>query len=356
VVHGARSFQRAASRINFAFNWFYTDAKDIAYYQSGWYPQRARRTSPDFPIWGTGQYDWRGFDPNLKQEKLLPYAAHPNVVNQPSIVSWNNKQAPKWAAADDNFHYGSIFRSQLLSEPIDRALRAGRKLRLERLVQIMQEAATQDLRGVKLLPVLLSAVGKPHDARLAAAVKLLRGWHRRGAHRRDLNKDGHYDDDAAVTLMDAWWPRLRSAVFEPVMGKPLFAQMMEMLPPDEPLSAVFHQPPYFEIDWWGLVSKDVRTVMGRRAPRGHYSRLYCGGGSRAGCRNRLRRSLRAALGVSKQTLYGSDSTCASSGRVEASCSDETRSTSASGVAIPAFPYLNRPTFQQTVELGRKLAR
>ena len=37
---------------------------------------------------------------------------------------------------------------------------------------------------------------------------LLRGWAAGGAHRRDLDKDGRYDDDDAVTLMDAWWPRL----------------------------------------------------------------------------------------------------------------------------------------------------
>jgi hypothetical protein len=42
--------------------------------------------------------------------------------------------------------------------------------------------------------------------------------------------------------------------------------------------------------------------------------------------------------------------------VEASCSDETRPTSASGVSIPAFPYINRPTFQQTIELTKKLPR
>jgi hypothetical protein len=45
-----------------------------------------------------------------------------------------------------------------------------------------------------------------------------------------------------------------------------------------------------------------------------------------------------------------------SGRVEASCSDETRSTSTSGVSIPAFPLQNRPTFQQTVEPAKRLPR
>jgi hypothetical protein len=104
------------------------------------------------------------------------------------------------------------------------------------------------------------------------------------------------------------------------------------------------------------VSKDLRTIFDKRAPRGRFSRLYCGGGSRDVCRKRLKHSLNQALGVTRQQLYGSDETCTKEKRVEASCSDETRSTSASGVGIPAFPYLNRPTFQQTVEPTRKLPR
>ncbi|MDX6659743.1 MAG: hypothetical protein QOJ55_565, partial [Solirubrobacteraceae bacterium] len=95
-THDAASFQHAASDINFAFNWLYADANDIAYYQSGWYPQRAPGTSPDFPIFGTGAFDWRGLNTDLHTESLLPYAAHPQAVNQPFIVSWNNKQAPRW--------------------------------------------------------------------------------------------------------------------------------------------------------------------------------------------------------------------------------------------------------------------
>jgi acyl-homoserine lactone acylase PvdQ len=352
----SKSFQRAASDINFAFNWFYVDAKDIAYYQSGWYPKRAPKTSPDFPIWGTGKYDWRGFDSDLHQEQLLPYSRHPNIVNQDYIVSWNNKQARGWAAADDNYHYGSVFRSSLLEDPIKSLFKRGKKMTLQRLAQIMEEAATQDLRGVKLLPVVLRAIGKPKDPKLAAAVKLLDNWRRHGSHRRDLNKDGHYDDDAAVTLMDAWWPLLRQAVFQPTLGKSLYDQSLQMLPPDAPHSAIFHEPPYFEIDWWGQVSKDIRDVFNRRPPRGHYSLKYCGRGSKSRCRVALRASLAQALTVSKQDLYGKDSTCAQENRVEASCSDETRPTSASGVSIPAFPYINRPTFQQTIELTKKLPR
>jgi acyl-homoserine lactone acylase PvdQ len=356
ATHDAASFQRAVSDINFVFNWLYADADDIAYYQSGWLPSRAPGTSPDFPIFGTGQYDWRDLDTDLHQEALLPYAKHPQAVNQPYIVSWNNKQAPRWSAADDNYHWGSAFRAQLLIDPIARAIKKGRKVSLERLVQIMDEAATQDLRGVKLLPILLKAVGRPRDPKLAAAVKLLEDWHRSGSHRRDLDKDGHYDDDDAVTLMDAWWPRLRRAEFRPVLGGPLYAQMLRMLVPNDPKETDAHSSPSFETDWYGQVSKDLRTLFAARKPRGRWSRSYCGGGSRPKCRRALRASLAQALAVTREQLYGKDAECAASGRVEASCSDETRSTSVSGVSIPAFPLQNRPTYQQTVAPERRLPR
>ena len=356
AVHDAKSFQHAVSNINFAFNWLYTDAKDAAYYQSGWYPKRAPGTSPDFPVLGTGPYDWRNMNTDIHTSGLLGYARHPNAINQPFIVSWNNKQAPKWSAADDNYAWGAAFRAQMLMDPIRSDLKRGRKLTVERLVQVMDEAATQDLRGVKLLPVLLRAVGKPKDNVMADAVRKLGFWHRDGSHRRDLGEDGHYDDDFAVTLMDAWWPRLRAAEFRPALGKTLYAQMLRMLQPGEPKETADHQSPSFETDWYGQVSKDLRTLFPGKArkPRGRFSRVYCGGGSRARCRTALRASLRAALKVTKQQLYGKDPHCAD--RPEASCSDETVSTSASGVSIPAFPLQNRPTYQQTVEPEKKLPR
>jgi hypothetical protein len=156
--------------------------------------------------------------------------------------------------------------------------------------------------------------------------------------------------------MDAWWPRLRRAEFRPVLGGTLYAQMLRMLVPNDPKETASHSSPAFETDWYGQVSKDLRTLFPGSAgkPRGRYSRVYCGGGSRARCRRALRASLRAALAVSKEQLYGKDPNCAT--RPEASCSDETLSTSASGISIPAFPLQNRPTFQQTVEPTKKLPR
>ena len=75
MTSGPKSFDKAAKVMNFAFNWCYIDSKHIAYQLTGWYPQRAPGTSPDFPILGTGQFDWKGFDPDHAHGRLAAAVA-----------------------------------------------------------------------------------------------------------------------------------------------------------------------------------------------------------------------------------------------------------------------------------------
>ena len=107
-LKSAQQFTHDLSRFEMSFNGFYVDSKHIAYVSSGRLPIRAAGVDPGFPTVGTGAYDWTGF--------LAP-AAHPQAIDPPSgeIVNWNNKPAPGFAAADDNFAYGSIHRSLLLA-------------------------------------------------------------------------------------------------------------------------------------------------------------------------------------------------------------------------------------------------
>jgi acyl-homoserine lactone acylase PvdQ len=345
-VHDARSFQEAASKINFAFNWSYVGPDGIAYYLSGWYPERAKHTSPDFPILGTGKYDWQGYDPELHTMKLVPFSKHPNAINPRYLISWNNKQAPGWSAADDQWAYGPVFRSHLLERRVRRFIKGPRKIGLERLVQAMEEPATQDIRAVELMPVLLRALGRPTDPRLRDAIQLLRSWRAAGGHRRDLNRDGHYDEDAAVTLMDAWWPKLVAAEFQGTLGNDLFDRVQTMIDIGSVKGAGGFAPD-FEGGWWGYVSKDLRDLYGPR-PKGRWSRVYCGGGSRKRCRQALQFSLKEALSVTKAQLYGREPSCAAT--PEAACHDMNRFTIASGISQPPFPFQNRPTFQQVVEI------
>jgi acyl-homoserine lactone acylase PvdQ len=346
---GPDSFRRAAKQMNFAFNWSYLDADHIAYYLTGWYPKRARGTSPDFPILGTGQYDWKGYDPNTHTADWMGIDSHPHAVDPPYLVSWNNKQAPGWAAADDQYAYGPLHRSQLISDRVARAVRGERTATLAKLVQAMERPATEDLRAVKLLPTLKRAIGKPQSGKLQRALEILTSWRDDGGHRRDLNSNGHYEHTRAVALMDAWWPELVRAQFKPALGKRLFAQTRGMLALGDHTRGDPNAPDFFD-GWWGYASKDLRKLFGPK-PDGRWSRVYCGNGSKPKCRKALRSSLRRALKVTPAQLYGHGD-CEED--PDPQCFDQNRSVITSAISIPPAPFQNRPTFQQTVEVRRDL--
>lgn len=199
-VQDAQGFRNAAAAIDYTFSWFYVDDRDIAYCSSGRLPLRAEGTDPHLPRWGDSQYDWQGW--------LAP-EDHPHQVNPPSgfLVSWNNKQAPGFGAADDQWGYGPVHRSEALSDRMtELAARGG--VTTTDMVAAVQDAATVDSRAVYTLPSLLDVIGDgpaPAETGLRDAVALLRGWADRGARRLDRDRDGAYEEQAAIALFDEWW-------------------------------------------------------------------------------------------------------------------------------------------------------
>jgi hypothetical protein len=107
----------------------------------------------------------------------------------------------------------------------------------------------------------------------------------------------------------------------------------------------------FNGGWYGYVQKDLRNVLGRRV-RGRYSRRYCGGGNLGRCREALADSLRAALRVPQQRLY--PRTC--SGFSRQMCHDTVRHSAVGVIEAPEIHWINRPTFQQVVEVERRAPR
>jgi hypothetical protein len=315
-------------------------------------PQRTPGTSPDLPILGTGAFDWKGYDPATHTASWLPFDRHPHVIDPDYLVSWNNKQAPRWAAADDHWAYGPIYRSQLIEDRIKAGIAHGHKLTIAQLVQSMDEPATEDIRAVKLMPILLRALGKPRSPALGQAIAELRAWAKAGGHRRDLDKNGHDEFTPAIELMDAWWPRLLTAEFQPMLGP-------------QGLGAIEAITPFggtdFADGWWGYTSKDLRHLFKIGHERGKYSQIYCGntkgahrkpGALQRSCRRLLQSTLATAMTVSPQQTYGA--TCPD--HPEPVCADQNTFIEASAITIPAFPYQNRPTFQQVVTLTRSLPR
>ena len=75
AIHDAHDFIDAFSKVNFTFNWFYVDTRDIAMFSSGALPIRAKGVDPDLPRWGDAKWDWTGF---------LTTAQHPQAIDPPS--------------------------------------------------------------------------------------------------------------------------------------------------------------------------------------------------------------------------------------------------------------------------------
>ncbi len=152
--------------------------------------------------------------------------------------------------------------------------------------------------------------------------------------------------------MDAWWPKLLKAEFQPMLGQASFNAIRTIIG--------FGATDFAE-GWYGYVSKDLRRVFGIGHEQGRYSQAYCGNlphhyysaeQLRNRCRAVLLSSLTKALTVTPKQLYGA--VCPSD--PEPACSDENRWTDISAIQLPPFPYQNRPTFQQVVELKRHLPR
>jgi acyl-homoserine lactone acylase PvdQ len=357
-VQNVQDFQHTMSKINFTFNWFYADDQDIGYFNSGANPERADGADPDFPTWGTGEYDWKGWEDTFKTADYTPFAEHPQVVNQTYITSWNNKQAAGYDAADDNYSYGPIYRSQRLDDRIEQRIQGTDKMSLPELIDSMEDGGTVDLRGAKALPLMLQVVGTPSDPQLASAVNTLQAWVSAGAHRRDMNQDGNYDDAAAVQIMDAWWPRAVEAEFKPEMGAGFYIAVEEMMGLDnDPHNHGDHLGSAYQSGWYGYVSKDLRRLLGQPASDG-FSRTYCGGGSLTTCRDALRQALSDALAVSPNTLYDEDPDTSGTqhvagcpaGKSHQWCWDSIRYRPVGAVSLPTMHWIDRPTFQQAVEV------
>ncbi|WP_027006012.1 penicillin acylase family protein [Conexibacter woesei] len=342
-----KDFMKSAAKIGYTFNWLYTNDRDIAYYNSGNNPVRARGTTGQLPM--SADNTWQGWDPDTNVADYTPPAQHPQVVNQAYITSWNNKQAPGFSGADSNL-FSSVFRSQMLDKQVDTRLSGGRKLDLPGLVDAMEEAGTTDLRGQEDLPLALRVIGSPSDPALRSAVQTLRAWVRHGTQRRDKDNNGVYDDADAVRIMDAWWPLWMKAEFEPTLGPEVFSTLPHQQD-NSPNNDGDHLGSAYQEGWYGYAKKDLMDVLGQRVQQ-PYARTFCGKGSLTACRTALRQSLKAALAVPASQLYGGDATCQRAREDgDQMCFDKVSFRALGGITQPLIPWINRPTYQQTVEIS-----
>ena len=329
-VSSAATFQQAFDAVDYTFNWFYVDDRDISYFGSGLIPIRPATVSADLPRWGDPAYDWQGY---------VGFAGHARQTNPPSgyLVSWNNKQAPGFSAADNEWGYGPVYRSQLLEERIVARLSGGKKISRPLLVEAMADAATVDLRGEVLLPLMLRVLGNDSSPEVA----LLRQWVTDGAHRVDRPRVGAYGDQAAIALFDRWWEDGNQSVARDVL-RPALGDLVDALPQgidDHPRQG--RGSSWNGVAWYGYLSKDLRRVLGEKvvAP---YSTSYCG--APAACRAVLRASLTGAV----QRALAAQGVASVGALTYDKHLDDIRATTAGLVGTRPIDWQNRPTFQQVV--------
>ncbi|MEV7623712.1 penicillin acylase family protein [Actinoplanes sp. NPDC089786] len=356
------AFRNSASAISFAFNWFYVNSTDAAMFTSGAQPVRAAGADPNLPTRAVPLFEWQGWDPALNTASYVPNAAHPQAVNQDYFVSWNNKQALGYSAADGNFSFGSVHRGDLLDAPLAAGIAAGQRYDRAALLRLVQSAATVDLRGSSVLPVLLRVIDTAPvtDPAQAAALTTLRAWLAAGAHRQETATGSRvYRDAEAIRLFDAWWPRLVVAAFQAPLGSPLFTSLVDTLQINEspsggqtgPVSTLptsanesqGHKGSSFQYGWWSWVDKDLRSVLGDAVPG--WPTSFCGGGAVPACRAALLSSLSGALAEPAATTYPADSFCAAGDQW---CADAIVQSPLGGIKHRMIAWQNRPTYQQVI--------
>jgi acyl-homoserine lactone acylase PvdQ len=321
VVHSPKQFFETANELETTFNMAYLDSKHIAYFSTGRLPILAPHTDPSLPTLGTGKYDWRGF---------LPQARHPHDVAPANelFLNWNNKPAPEWGAASDQYGYGAVQRVQLytgftnkMTEPRDAA--------------IMNGAAQQDLRAVEVWPVIKQVLaGGPAPSKLAEeAAGLISTWAENGASRFGSNAP----KDPGAAVMDAVWAPIAEAVLGPVLGEELLGEFKSINGVDNPPNSAGSS---FDGGWYGYVSKDLRSELGLPV-EGAFSRSYCGNGNLEACRT----SLWAVIQSAAEGLEKSQGSDLSKWRAQAV-----------RITFPPDPlfnftmrWTNRSTFQQVIE-------
>ncbi|NGM14433.1 penicillin acylase family protein [Verrucosispora sp. CWR15] len=359
----AAAFFTSANNVEYAFNWFYVNSTESAYFNSGLNPLRASGSNPSLPMKAERAYEWQDFDPETGTARYAPASAHPQSANQDYYVSWNNKQAKDFGAADGNFSFGAVHRGDLLDKPVKAALAAGRTFDRASLTELVQRAGLTDLRGAEVLGELLRVLESQPvtDAALATEIARLKAWRQAGALRVETARGSRvYQHAEAIRTLDAWWPLLVRGMFRAPLGAELYQSLVNTLQvnespsghqqgdvsnlPSSANSAQTHKGSAFQYGWWGWVDKDLRAVLGDPVAGGP-GRTFCGDGDLAACRQILLDTLRTAATTPATQTYPGDETCAAGDQW---CADAIVQSPLGGIKHATIAWQNRPTYQQVV--------
>ena len=218
----------------------------------------------------------------------------------------------------------------------------------------MEDAAVTDLRGEELLPELLQVIGTPDRPDAGAGRERADGP---GSPRRQAQGDlgraaKAYADSDAIRIMDAWWPLLVKAEFQPghgrraVLGDDRARSAMRRLSATAGSEAgVSHKGSSFQSGWYSYVDKDLRAVLGQPV-QGGLTQPYCGGGDLTQCRAGAATALATAAATPASSVYPADSVCSAGDQW---CADSIQQRPLGGITDAQSNWQNRPTFQQVVQ-------
>jgi acyl-homoserine lactone acylase PvdQ len=367
-THGVHSWMRSANRIGYTFNWLYVDSRDTGYFVSGRDPRRNPHADPTLPTWGTGKTEWRGF---------LSFRQHVHEVDpkQGFFVSWNNKPAPGFAT-DGEYANGQTYRSVMLVDQLGRQLRRSQdRVTRADVVTAMETAASQDLDGLEVAPLLLRYLKGHHQgAHTRAMLSQLRSWVADGAHRRKAKpSDPQYQHAAAVAIDDELTPYLIRALYDPILAKGGESGVgstggattagyakVPMQWVNTPNSGGAHLGSAYDGGYEGYLMSSLQQLIGRHPVDGfgrELTRHECGGGP-ATCRRAIGRALAAtyaALVAANGSNDVSSWTASTLSKAAGQTMPEFDSIGFQALGIvgqPDIDWQNRPTFQQVVEFPR----
>ncbi|MGH8862758.1 MAG: hypothetical protein ACRDVG_16250, partial [Jatrophihabitantaceae bacterium] len=247
------------------------------------------------------------------------------------------------------------------------------------VVTAMETAASQDLDGMTVLPLLLTFVGRHAEpAGVRAMLGQLRSWITDGAHRRKVRPgDAQYRHAAAIAIADELMPKLVRALFDRILGAGGIGgtgstggastpgyKILPMQFVNTPNSGGAHLGSAYDGGYESYLQMSLQQLLGRhpadgfgRALRSH----LCAGGP-ATCRRMidlaLLRTYRALVQTNgNATVRSWTASTASKAAGQAMPVYDAIHFRALGIVDqPAIDWQNRPTFQQVIQFYRHRRR
>jgi hypothetical protein len=235
------------------------------------------------------------------------------------------------------------------------------------VVQAMETAASQDLDGVAVLPLLLQLVaGRSEPAGVSAMLARLQSWIADGAHRRKAAPgDTQYADPAGVAIADELIPNLIRALYDGVLAAGgVSANRYSALPMSFVDYPNDHKGSSYDGGYEGYLVATLQQLLGQTPADGFGPQITAhectGGPSTCGA------AVDAALAKTYDALVAANGTTDVSSWTASTASaaakqtmpvfDDIQFRALGLVGQPAIDWQNRPTFQQVIEFPRHRPR